>query len=87
MTYRVEYLRTVIADDIPALPKSAKRQIRRAIEQKLTTHPFELGKPLRYSLRGARRLRVGDYRVVYRIEPPDVVLVIKIGHRREVYET
>ncbi|MBW2379537.1 MAG: type II toxin-antitoxin system RelE/ParE family toxin, partial [Deltaproteobacteria bacterium] len=62
MTFRVEYLRTVIADDIPALPKSARRQIRRAIETKLTTHPFELGKPLRYSLRGARRLRVGDYR-------------------------
>ena len=29
--------------------------------------------------RGARRLRVGDYRVIYRIEPPDVVLVVKIG--------
>ena len=41
-------------------------------------HPFELGKPLGYSLRGARRLRVGDYRVIYRIEPPDVVLVVKI---------
>ncbi|MGB5550238.1 MAG: type II toxin-antitoxin system RelE/ParE family toxin [Thermoanaerobaculia bacterium] len=64
---------------MPALPKSAKRQIRRAVEQKLTAHPFELGKPLRYSLRGARRLRVGDYRVIYRIEPPDVVLVVKIG--------
>ena len=86
MTYRIEYLQSVVADDIPALPKSAKRQIRRAIEQKLTTHPFELGKPLRYSLRGARRLRVGDYRVIYRIDPPDVVLVVKIGHRREVYE-
>ena len=32
------------------------------------------------------RIRVGDYRVIYRIEPPDVVLVVKIGHRREVYE-
>ena len=83
MKYRVEYLRAVVQDDIPALPKSAKRQIRRAIETKLTTHPFELGKPLRYSLQGARRLRVGDYRVTYRIEPPDVVLVVKIGHRRE----
>ena len=86
MTYRIEYLRTVVEDDIPALPKSAKRQIRRAIEQELTTHPFELGKPLRYSLKGARRLRVGDYHVIYRIEPPDVVLILKIGHRREVYE-
>ena len=79
MTYRIEYLQIVVAHDIPALPKSAKRQIRRAIENKLTTHPFELGKPLRYSLRGARRLRVGDYRVIYRIDPPDVVLVVKIG--------
>jgi mRNA interferase RelE/StbE len=86
LTYRVEYLRTVVTDDIPALPKSAHRRIRRAIETRLTTHPFELGKPLRYSLRGARRLRVGDYRVIYRIELPDVVLVVKIGHRREVYE-
>ena len=86
MTYRIEYLASVVVDDIPALPKSAKRQIRRAIETKLTAHPLELGRPLRYSLRGARRLRVGDYRVIYRIGPPDVVLVVKIGHRREVYE-
>ncbi|MDH3655125.1 MAG: type II toxin-antitoxin system RelE/ParE family toxin [Myxococcales bacterium] len=41
---------------------------------------------MRYSLRGPRRLRVGDYRVIYRIDPPDVVLVAKLGHRREVYE-
>jgi mRNA interferase RelE/StbE len=86
LSYRVEYLRAVVVDDIPALPKSVRRRIQRAIESKLTTHPFELGKPLRYSLRGARRLRVGDYRVIYRIESPDVVLVVKIGHRREVYE-
>ena len=86
MTYRIEYLQAVVDDDIPALAKSIKRQIRRAIETKLTTHPFELGKPLRYSRRGARRLRVGDYRVLYRNDPPDVVLVIKIAHRREVYE-
>ena len=85
MTYRVEYLRSVVTDDIPALPKSAQRQVRRAIEDKLTTHPFELGKPLRYSLRGARRLRVDDCRVIYRIEPPEVVSVLKIGHLREVY--
>ena len=81
MTYQVEYLRTVVDDDIPALPKSAQRRIRRAIETKLTAHPFELGKPLRYSIRGARRLGVGDYRVIYGIQPPDVVLVIKINHR------
>ena len=40
-------------------------------------------------LRGADdvwRVRVGDYRVVYRIELDRlVVLIIRIGHRREVY--
>jgi mRNA-degrading endonuclease RelE of RelBE toxin-antitoxin system len=62
------------------------QRIRAAIEQKLAEHPIELGKPLRYSLRGARRLRVGDWRIVYPIEAPDVVLIAKIGHRKDVYE-
>jgi addiction module RelE/StbE family toxin len=56
------------------------------IEDKLATHPIEFGKPLRYSLKGARRLRVQDWRVIYTIEPPDVVLIAKIGHRKEVYQ-
>lgn len=86
MTYRIEYLASVVDDDIPRLPRSVRRQIRTAIERKLVSHPVEFGKPLRYSLKGARRLRVGDWRVIYTIEPPDVVLVVKIGHRREVYE-
>ncbi len=86
MTYRIEYLESVVRHDIPGLSATAKRQIRAAIERKLSTHPVELGKPLRYSFKGARRLRVGDYRVIYTIEPPDVVVIVKIGHRREVYE-
>ncbi|MGD0990633.1 MAG: type II toxin-antitoxin system RelE/ParE family toxin [Candidatus Sulfotelmatobacter sp.] len=32
------------------------------------------------------RIRVGDYRVIYRIDGKRVVIVIvRIGHRREVY--
>lgn len=85
MKYRTEYLESVVRDDIPRLSATAKRRIRAAIDQKLGSHPVEFGKPLRYSFRGARRLRVGDYRVVYTIEPPDVVVIVKIGHRRDVY--
>jgi mRNA interferase RelE/StbE len=86
VTYRIEYLDSVVREDLPSLPKVAKARIRAAIEDKLTTHPVELGKPLRYSFKGARRLRVGDWRIVYTIEPPDLVLIVKIGHRKEVYE-
>jgi mRNA interferase RelE/StbE len=87
MTFRIEYLESVFKEDIPRLSKPAQKQIKTAIETKLAHHPFEFGKPLRYSLKGARRLRVGDYRVIYRIENPNTVLVIKIGHRKEVYES
>ena len=32
------------------------------------------------------RVRVGDYRIVYQIQDAVlVVLVVKIGHRREIY--
>ena len=77
-------VRGITPERVPALSKSAKEQVRRAIERKLATHPVEFGKPLRYSFKVARRLRVGDWRVIYRIEPPDVVLIVKIGHRKEV---
>ena len=66
--YQIEYLDTVVAEDIPALPKSMREIIKRAIEERLTADPIGLGKPLRYSLIGHRRLRVGDYRIVYRID-------------------
>lgn len=86
MKYRVEYLESVVRDDIPSLSTTVRERVRRAIEQKLVTNPIEFGKPLRYSFRGARRLRVGDHRVIYSIELPNTVLIVKIGHRREVYE-
>ena len=86
MTYRIEYLASVVEEDIPRLTGPVRKRVKEAIEKKLASHPVELGKPLRYSLKGARRLRVGDWRVVYVIEPPGTVLVVKIGHRRDVYQ-
>jgi len=79
-------LESVVREDIPRLSKDARKRVRKAIEQKLSTHPVEFGKPLRYSLKGAMRLRVQDWRVIYRIESHNVVLILKIGHRKEVYE-
>lgn len=37
---------------------------------------------------GDLRIRVGDYRIVYRVDGKKlIVLIIRIGHRREVYRT
>lgn len=85
--YEVEYLNSVLQEDIPELPKKIKATIKKAIEERLMTDPIGFGKPLRYSLKGHRRLRVGDYRIVYRIDPDLIkVIVIAIKHRKDVYE-
>lgn len=48
--------------------------------------PRSLGEPLGGNLRGHWRYRVGDYRIICSIEDRQlVVLVIEIGHRREIY--
>ena len=82
--YKIEYLESVVEDDIPSLSKPDKLKIKRAIEEKLVNDPVRFGKPLQYSLKGCRRLRIGDYRIIYVIEK-EVVLIVKIGHRKEVY--
>lgn len=83
--FSIEYLSSVVKDDIPDLPKSVSKVIKKAIEERLMVDPVGFGKPLRYSLKGHRRLRVGDYRVVYRIESA-TVLIVAIKHRKDVYE-
>lgn len=85
--YQIEYLKSVVDEDIPALSASARSLIKKAIEQRLTLDPVGYGKPLRYSLKGHRRLRVSDYRIVYRIEEKkNKVLIIAIKHRKDIYE-
>ncbi len=83
----IEYLDTVIKKDIPKLPKTIKLRIKNAIETRLTVDPIGLGKPLRYSFFGHRRTRVGDYRIVFRVDMENyVVLIVMIKHRKDVYE-
>jgi len=59
--------------------------IRTAIGERLATNPVAYGKPLRGSLKGHRRMRVGDYRVVFRIVG-QTVQIVAIAHRKDVYE-
>jgi len=83
--YRIEY-DVDIKEKLIILPKSIREIIKKAIEKKLTVDPIAFGKPLRYSLKGYRRLRVGDYRVIYKIiEDRVLVLIIDIDHRKDIY--
>lgn len=84
MNYRVSYHPIVVRDDIPALYGVWRERIKVAIERKLLERPEIFGIPLRRSLKGHRKLRVGDYRVVFRIERK-TVLILAILHRSVAY--
>ena len=87
MTYAINYLEEVVLRHIPKLNQVDRQRIKQAIEEKLSTNPIGFGKPLQYSLKGHRRLRVGDYRIVYRITTnPNWVTIIAIKHRKEIYK-
>lgn len=79
----------VFSEDFKRISHQAQRRIIKTIRKKLTVDPEGYGKPLGGDLAGYWRLRVGDYRVIYKVFRDGVeVLVIKVGIRRdfEVYE-
>lgn len=62
-----------------------RSRIKEAIET-LATNPRPQGSTQLSGGNGEYRIRVGNYRVVYDIEDDElVVLVLRVGHRREVY--
>jgi len=84
MRYSIFYHTKVVSEDLQKLDSVWKKKIRNAIEGKLTTSPELYGKPLRRSLSGYRKLRVGDYRVIFKIEKQTVIILI-IAHRSVVH--
>lgn len=64
--------------------KSILVRISRAIDS-LQQDPFQ-GKPLKYESKGRYSLRVGVYRIIYRVDRKVIVVyVLDVGHRRNVY--
>lgn len=69
---------------ISKLDNRLKVKIKEAVE--LIAQNPAIGKPLTRELKGRCSYRVGDYRIIYRIYHTEVVvLILAVGHRREVY--
>lgn len=83
--FEIIYHHLVVSKDIPRLSTIWKEKIKRAIEERLMTQPDLYGKPLRRSLKGYRKLRVGDYRVIFRIEK-NIVKIFMIQHRSVIFD-
>ena len=86
--WQIKIHRLVVEKDFKKIGKHNHLLILKAIYKKLSIAPEKYGSPLRGNLKGYWKLRVSDYRVIYKIEKQTVkVLVLKVGIRRdkEVY--
>ncbi|MGH2533142.1 MAG: type II toxin-antitoxin system RelE family toxin [Thermomicrobiales bacterium] len=71
--------------DLKRLPQAIRTRILARLEA-LSDDPRPVGSRLLSSVKGYYRLRVGDCRAIYSIEDDRLfVLVVKVGHRRDVY--
>jgi len=86
MSWEVRYHPDVAARDLVGIPADQRARIRRAIEQRLMVDPAAYGDRLRKDLAGAWKLRVGDYRIVFDLDPAKKLVVVQlVAHRRDVY--
>lgn len=80
--YKLTY-KSSVAKDLRRLHKDEIIRILNGIETRIPDNPHA-GKPLTGDFRGCFRYRFGDYRVIYTIVKNEI-LILRIGHRREIY--
>ena len=83
MAYNIVYKKSV-QRDLKKLSKAEAHRVLNQVEEELSenadTHPV-----LKGQFGGLRKYRIGDYWVIYAILGADV-LVLRIGHRKDVYK-
>ncbi len=84
MAYHLVYHADVEKVDLPRIDEKNKSMIKRAIEERLTTQPDVYGKPLQRTLKGYWKLRVGEYRVVFKLRGNEL-RILGIIYRKKVY--
>ena len=84
MAYKLKYHPDVKRSDLPKIGMKSRDMIKRAIENRLAKQPERYGKSLQRTLKGYWKLRVGDYRIVFKVTA-DNIIILGIIHRKEVY--
>lgn len=88
MSWKIEYLKS-IQKEVRKIDRGIQKKIREYLENKVANldDPRDIGKPLKGNLGELWRYRIGDYRVICEIQNKTItVLVIHIGHRKNVYK-
>jgi mRNA interferase RelE/StbE len=84
LAYKVLIKKSALKD-LHAVPKPDQKRLLDAIDSRLSKDPHE-GKALSGEFKGLYRWRSGKFRLVYEIQQETlVVLVLRIGHRNDIY--
>jgi mRNA interferase RelE/StbE len=84
-SYNIEWKHSA-ARELRKLPREAISRILQAVEQ-LATEPYPHGVRKMIGSERTYRIRVGDYRVVYNVVSSTLIIqIVRVGHRREVYD-
>ena len=80
---KIKYHPKLKNEDIPGLTSNIAVRIENAIRNRLMVNPAKYGFYLRGSLKGYRKLRVGDWRIIYRIVDKEI-RIIAFGNRKDI---
>ena len=84
MPYALRYHPRGAEEDLPEIPTNLRQRLARSIERRLTTAHGHYGLPLKGSLKRFWKLRVGDYRVVFKIAASEVWILTILHRKREI---
>ena len=87
MKYRVEFTQRALKD-LKKLDRHTAALILGWIRKNLQDceNPYQHGKSLCAERKGQWRYRVGDYRLLAKIEDNKIkILILNVGHRRDIY--
>ncbi|WP_017294906.1 type II toxin-antitoxin system RelE family toxin [Geminocystis herdmanii] len=84
LEYKIEFLKKA-EKELSKLPFNIQKQIANRLES-LKSNPFPSDVKQLKNSNGILRIRINDYRILYRLENDVlVILIIKIAHRSKVY--
>ncbi len=85
--YKIEFLKEAY-EEFKKLHKPVQRIIKEKLDL-LSKNPEALKnniKPLKSDFSGLYRLRIGNYRVIYKMERKKLlIIIVRVGHRKEIY--
>ena len=70
---------------IKKLPQDVQKRIIKKLDYYCQQNPLDYADFILDSRLGEYRFRIGDYRLIFDRESEDSILILRVGHRRDIY--